>query len=416
MRIRYGLALALLAFGVAACAPEDEAPATAPTASVAATEPATEAAAEPVTLPVQVDGSGEDFTAAYLNYFPKDVTVRPGDTVKFSLVETGEPHTVTFGQLIEDSQAKSAELGPEMAMEDPAVQKVPVLLPDGPGDAVQSAAQPCYLATGEPGTEACSEADQVQTDFNGTQSYYNSGWMTADEPFSVTFADDIKPGKYTYICLLHAPSMAGTVTVVEPGTDIPTAAEVTADAEAEQAALYAELKPVYDATLAAAKPGEVMAGTGSPEQPSAMALTFIPESVSIKAGEAVSWTVIGPHTITFNPPADAMPLRLEDSTGVHVNQVALAPADSPGMPPPPEAEANAPTPDPNAPTPDPNSPPPPPIVIDGGTWDGTGYHSSGAILSFPPQLFAYKLAFSEPGTYPYVCTIHPGMTGTVTVQ
>lgn len=416
MSIRYGITVILLAFGVAACAPEEEAPSTAPTSPVSATEAATEAAAAPVTVPVQVDGSGTDFTAAYLNYFPQDVTVRPGDTVQFNLVETGEPHTVTFGQLIEASQAKYAELGPELAMADPVVKKVPVLLPEGPGDAVQSAAQPCFLATGEPGTDACAAADQVQAPFRGTESYYNSGWMTADQPFSMTFADDIKPGKYTYICLLHAPTMAGTVTVVAPGTQIPTVAEVTADGQAEQAALHAVLKPVVDATLAAAKPGEVMAGTGSPDQPSAMALTFIPESVTVKAGEAVTWTVIGPHTITFNPPADAMPLRLADSTGVHVNQVALAPAGSPGMPAPPEADPNAPTPDPNAPTPDPNAPPPPPIVIDGGTWDGTGYHSSGAILSFPPQLFAYKLAFSEPGTYPYVCTIHPGMTGTVTVQ
>ena len=42
----------------------------------------------------------------------------------------------------------------------------------------------------------------------------------------------------------------------------------------------------------------------------------------------------------------------------------------------------------------------------GGTWN------SGAIAPGG----AFTMTFATAGTYPYHCTIHPGMTGTVTVQ
>ena len=41
--------------------------------------------------------------------------------------------------------------------------------------------------------------------------------------------------------------------------------------------------------------------------------------------------------------------------------------------------------------------------------------SSGAIVSFPPQLFQYRVTFTQAGTYPFQCLIHPDMEGTVTV-
>jgi plastocyanin len=54
-------------------------------------------------------------------------------------------------------------------------------------------------------------------------------------------------------------------------------------------------------------------------------------------------------------------------------------------------------------------------VIDGGTYDGTGFHSSGLVLSFPPQLFAYRVKFTKPGTYTYFCVVHPDMKASVNV-
>jgi plastocyanin len=54
-------------------------------------------------------------------------------------------------------------------------------------------------------------------------------------------------------------------------------------------------------------------------------------------------------------------------------------------------------------------------VTDGGSFDGTGFRSTGLVLSFPPSLLGYKMTFTKAGTYGYVCLIHPGMTGSVVV-
>src|SRR5437588_328587 len=52
---------------------------------------ATEAAA---TRTVNVDGQTDKFNGAFLAYFPNEVQVRPGDTVDFKEIFTGEPHSV----------------------------------------------------------------------------------------------------------------------------------------------------------------------------------------------------------------------------------------------------------------------------------------------------------------------------------
>jgi len=414
-RFAFAIVLVLLGPATAACAPEQPDVAEQTTATVpASTTPAemTEA-----TLPVQVDGTAEDFTPGLLAYFPKEVAAHPGDTVEFSLYNSGEPHTVTFGTVVEEAMAKLAELGPEQGMEAPEVQKLPVLIDEATLESDQSAAQPCYLASGEPGTDACAAGDQAQVDFDGTQSYYNSGWMTDAETFKVTLADDIQPGKYTYICLLHYPDMSGTITVVDADTKTPSADEVAAAGDMERQAMVDKLAPaVEQARAAMTKPDELQAGVLSPDVMNGLVAVFIPRETTVKAGEPVTWTVWGPHNIAFNVPEDASDIRVEDDTGVHVNMAIAAPAGGPGAPPPPTEDPNAPTPDPNAPTPDMSGPPPPPTLVDAGEWDGTGYHNSGIFVSFPPALYAYKLTFTKPGTYLYKCSVHPGMAGTVNVR
>jgi len=57
---------------------------------------------------------------------------------------------------------------------------------------------------------------------------------------------------------------------------------------------------------------------------------------------------------------------------------------------------------------------PPPINVDGGTWNGTGFYNSGSVNSQGGDVF-FTLTFSKPGTYKYVCLIHPDMEGTVKV-
>jgi hypothetical protein len=73
-----------------------------------------------------------------------------------------------------------------------------------------------------------------------------------------------------------------------------------------------------------------------------------------------------------------------------------------GFPPPPEGGP-----------PTPNGPPFTPI--DGGTYDGSGYKSTGLLTGFGPPMPQPSVTFTKAGTYSYVCLIHPKMGGVVKV-
>jgi len=62
----------------------------------------------------------------------------------------------------------------------------------------------------------------------------------------------------------------------------------------------------------------------------------------------------------------------------------------------------------------PSDGPPPPVNIDGGTWDGTGYFSSG--LFGGEGNSHYSVRISKPGKYQYACLVHPAMVGTLVVK
>src|SRR5579872_3114904 len=105
------------------------------------------------TFTVNVDGHNPKANEAFLGYFPNVVHVHAGDTVVFHMVGNGEPHTVALGTLANAAVATFAKLTPAQQNNPPksavAVDaKVPQLLPNGPGDAVQSASNPCFLASG----------------------------------------------------------------------------------------------------------------------------------------------------------------------------------------------------------------------------------------------------------------------------
>src|SRR5947199_643756 len=131
---------------------------------------------------VQVDGTTDKFNAGFIRYFPQRVTVHPGDSVDFHENWSGEPHTVTMGTLVESGLKAVKDAGPnaQNGPPPPAFAQLPTLFPEGPGDAHQNAAQPCFLASGAPPSDektACSKDQQKQTDFTGTQTYYNSGFL-----------------------------------------------------------------------------------------------------------------------------------------------------------------------------------------------------------------------------------------------
>jgi plastocyanin len=361
------------------------------------------------TLPVQVDAQAGENGVSFTSFFPSELTAHPGDTLDFTEVFTGEPHTVTFGALVDQGFAK---LDPNAQDEPAELKKIPNMLPDGPGDAIQAAAQPCFLATGEPpASDACTKDQQKPVPFDGTQPYYNSGFLEDGDHFKVELADDIKPGTYNWFCTIHRGGMAGKVTVVAADAKAQSADEVKAAGETALKAAQAKAKTTVDAVKAgtlppfipAAAPGQVIAGGGSEDQQDAVPVIFGPDKVDIKVGESVTWTVVGPHSVTFGASEAQRTLFVKAPDGaVHLNEEGGAPAGGEGQPQGPPA--------------DPSAPPGPPVVIDGGSYDGTSFHSSGLVLSFPPNLFAYKMTFTKAGSFPYICVVHPDMKGIVNVS
>ena len=180
---------------------------------------------------------------------------------------------------------------------------------------------------------------------------------------------------------------------------------------------------------------QVDAGGGNATAPLTV---FIPQHAKIKAGQSITWinpTPVGePHSVTFMKENDlfppfAAPFAVPSTTEFR----ALVPnpnVDPLIVPNPPEAD--------NATEKTviiDNARVYNPTVIDSTgqnakylplnanyTMDGTeSYINSGWIWpqgQVPPgapPITSFTVTFQEPGTYPYVCTVHPWMTGTVEV-
>jgi plastocyanin len=327
-------------------------------------------------------------------FYPKAVSVHPGDSVSFKLNNSGEPHTAALGSLIDGVAVPYSKLTPAQKQGDPppaieaAGKKVPQLLPDGPGDAIQAAAQPCYQATGLPPTkDACA----VHTgDFTGSEALVSSGWLDENAPWTLKVSASAKPGTYNFFCQLHGPDMGGTLTVVDKATTVKSPSEVAAEATTELKADAAKLAKAA-AAVQGATADKAVAGQFDQDFQAGGIAAFGPTDIKIPVGGSVTWTVFGPHSLYFNAPASAQSLRQAAPDGsVHLNVKAASPAGGPGAPDKPG-------------------------LFDGGKWDGVGEHSTGLILSFPPDLYRYKLTFTKAGTYTYLCSVHTNMKGTVTV-
>ncbi len=112
----------------------------------------------------------------------------------------------------------------------------------------------------------------------------------------------------------------------------------------------------------------VLAGATDPEDPTVTVLEYLPGSVRVVTGSTVEWRLPGPepHSVTFVPPGEA----------------------------PPPARSSVPAARP---------------------FDGTALASSGVTSGGGGPSDAFEVTFGKPGTYTYVCLVHPLMTGSVEV-
>lgn len=291
-------------------------------------------------------------------YFPATVKARPGDTIIFDNRSSQAPHTITFG--VESDRSNS-----------------PVPLTPG-GDLNPVVFGPCYVAV-EPTAdlEACPvEPGATVPTYDGV-GYWNSGILSLPgsppeaPPTSaeVVLGDDVAEGTYTYVCLLHA-FMEGTIEVVAADEDRLLPEDVAQQSVTEARAAEKSAAAIEDAT-AEAGDGSVAVAAGWGDELAAVN-RFNPIVVTVKAGQTVSWIPLSPyepHTVTFESPF-TNPEQRE-------------------------------------------------VFIPGGVRSGSdytgGFSNSGAFGKgpFPPGPFT--LRFPEPGEYPYVCVLHPGMGGSVKV-
>jgi plastocyanin len=321
---------------------------------------------------VQVAGDNDAELLEFMTFFPQELTINAGDTIFFDFQGHHAPHTVTF---------LSGEEAPKL-----------------------------IVPAAEGGTPAAGEPPEIM--FNpaaafpsGGNTYDGSGVLNSglnvlfppDQTFTVTFT---APGSFDYLCLVHPLMMKGTVTVQEQGAAVPYEqadvdsmvaehmAQLTEDGKAEIAEYANSATPTADST--AGNVWDVRAGA---EVDEVAALRFMPDNVTIAAGDTVRWTVeseFEPHTVTFlggeDPPELIEPQMQEGG--------------------PPKLVFN------------------PDVVgrVGPDVYSGTGYANSGAMgADFEEYtgLTTYELTFDTPGEYLYYCALHGspemGMRATVTV-
>jgi plastocyanin len=375
------------------------------------------------TRTIQVDSGRDEFAATFRGYFPRDVTVRPGMTLKFHQTWTGEPHTVTTGTAVQDLvEPEILPLvladkvhdvgGPDANFTDAqnaAGEAFDKTLPFffGERGLNQAAAQPCFLETGLPKGEAPC-AKKTQPAFTGRESYFSSGFIpylgSRGNEFAMKIADDAKPGTYFYYCALHGLGMSGQITVTKSG-EIPSQTAVNRQAEKEIAAIAKPL--AAELTKERAGKGALKGNLAGSGAESLLGIKgqineFTPRTVHAKVGQPVTWTFIQNHSISFNVPPYVPYYTVTPAGRVVQSDEIFGPAGGwPGRKPPTSGSG----PDQGVALPS--------VHIDAGTFNGRGgLRSSGVDWQTGDT---YSVTFTKAGTYPMACLVHPGMFGKVVV-
>ena len=381
---------------------------------------------------VLVDYKHDQFAASFLSYFPKRVKVHAGDVVEFKQYWSGEPHSVTMGTAIDElgkpfwdiidplfagEEVEIPEEEPEGAEE--FFEKIPFLADEETLKPIQAAAQPCYLDEGTPDfsdiDEPCPQREQPE--FNGRQSYYNSGFIpfqgAKGNTFELPLSDDIEPGTYHYYCNWHFVGMSGVVEVVPEDEPIPSQEEINRTARAEVEADIEVLQKALDAVRRGPSSPEPLVGVPLPEevleeQPLFHAFVdeFVPSTVEARIGKKVTWTFDGGHNIAFNVPKYFPVFEVKKDGRVTIDKRAFEAVKWPAPERPEAAEGDE--------GGEEEEGPPEPIHVDGGEFDGSGgFHSTGLDYNSGDT---FSLTFTKSGTYLFACVVHPAMVGKVVVK
>ncbi len=325
-------------------------------------------------------GAGQD-TVATVAFFPETVRIRAGDTITWK-INSDELHSVSFGgeALIGEELVPIPGGGPTEVMLNPGIA-FPTRLPGVPAETYNGAS---------PATSGIMKNVPL------------SPGAPLNDTFTLTFDT---PGVYQYVCQIHPFAMRGAV-VVEAATapDVPSQAEIDAQAEAELASLLDQIETIKTEAAKAVTqvpgPGgttiwRVQAG-GISRDSRVELLEFLPKDIVIQEGDTIVWTSPSFHNVAFHPgrmhPEWVIPKPQEQGPPVLVmNPEVVFPARP------------------------------------AAAFDGTGYWSAGliGIGAYPARNglrsltggSTFIMTFSKAGTYKYMCAVHRefGMKGTVTV-
>lgn len=219
--------------------------------------------------------------------------------------------------------------------------------------------------------------------YNGT-TRIDSGLPTGPKPsdFRVKF---LTPGTYKYTCDVH-PGMRGVVIVKPKGAAVPSSQQDAAELKAEEQHFAAEDRRVAKTKVHGNNVSLGASGPGGVE-----VLAMFPSVLHVKAGTTVNFSMSKDtrevHTATFGSLSYLKSLSMSFKSPAP-SPVALYPSDPPGH-----------------------------IALTGSS-HGNGFANTGVLDRDPttPNAPFGAITFSQPGTYHFVCLIHPFMRGTVIVK
>jgi len=303
-------------------------------------------------------------------FFPQKVTIHVGDTVSF--IRGMMPHTIDIPPV--------------------GGQDLPFLVAGAPASGVNDAAGKPFWFNGKVPSLSLNPALFAPTrslvTYDGTRRV-DSGFYTGNGSAPVFNVKFTKAGVYEVFCDVHY-QMTGTVVVLPKSKPVPSAARAKAALAAQ---VLADLKALKAA--AKIKPAANSVSVGSAGPGGSELFAMFPATLHVKAGTVVTFSVSPDtrevHTVTFGPTA-AYLTKLANGLLIdpQLTQQDLYPSDNPALG---------------------------PITLS-PTSHGNGFANAGGLDRDPTTPFpaSGKIMFTTPGTYHYICTIHPFMQGTIIVS
>jgi plastocyanin len=306
-------------------------------------------------------------------FFRRTITINVGDSVRW-IFSRAVVHTVAF--------LAPGQKRPPLETQDPA----------HPYTGFNDAGGAPFWFNGQPSVVVPPEHAFRQGGGSTDGRHYRNAGLSAPTftPYKLRFT---RAGTFGYICLVH-PGMHGTVRVLPRGRRVPSA-------RADRAAAVAEIKSAVKLAgkLAAFEPTGNNVVAAHDRGPVAW-FRFFPAERTIRAGETVHFSISSVseiHTISFGP---------SDYREEQAKNLIMPIPQPPG---PPRIQFN-----PAVFLP---SDPPPTLPPYTGSNHGNGFLNTGPLDTNPatPLPPSADVTFTQPGTYEFECTIHPGMKATITV-